>query len=392
MRGSGNSRAWRVPVVLVGLDTIQGLQAARIYAARGVPVIGVASDRRYYTTKTNVCDDIVFFDGADLVDVLIDLARDLPEKPFLLPCHDNHVATISAGRDRLAEHYVISLPPDDVVKTLLDKTAFAELGSRIGMAVPPTWVIAKGDDRQPEIPPTAFPVAVKPSLRTGRWMSAIGEKAVRIDDATALADVLPRARAATDSVIIQPWVDGEDGDLFSCNGVFRDGVPLATFTARKIRQWPPRAGQSCLGEEVRCEEVLRETLTLASAVGYTGMLYLETKRDPRTGRHTVIEPNVGRPTGRSAIAEAGGVDLLLTAYCAALGLELPTGREQRFTGVKWIHLLRDLRSAAYYLRHRELTVGEWWRSVRGPKAFAIWSVRDPMPFVYAVMSVMRGVS
>ena len=74
-----------------------------------------------------------------------------------------------------------------------------------------------------------------------------------------------------------------------------------------------------------------------------------------TGRLVIIEPNVGRPTGRSAIAEAGGVELVLTAYCDVAGLPLPGAREQRYVGAKWIDLRRDLQAALVARRQGTLS-------------------------------------
>ncbi len=105
------------------------------------------------------------------------------------------------------------------------------------------------------------------------------------------------------------------------------------------------------------------------------------KHDARSGVPLIIEPNIGRPTGRSAIAEAGGVELLYTMYCDALGWPLPAAREQRYTGARWIYLRHDAQSAFYYWRRGELGLAEWARSWRGPKTFAVWTLRDPKPFV-----------
>jgi predicted ATP-grasp superfamily ATP-dependent carboligase len=105
------------------------------------------------------------------------------------------------------------------------------------------------------------------------------------------------------------------------------------------------------------------------------------KQDRRTGKHYIIEPNIGRPTGRSAIAEAGGVELVYSNYCDALGWPLPEKRQQKYTGVKWIYLRRDIQSALYYWRRGELTLGEWWRSWQGKKAYAVYSWSDPAPFM-----------
>ena len=183
-------------------------------------------------------------------------------------------------------------------------------------------------------------------------------------------------------VLVQEWVEGGDDHLYSFNGYFdASGQPLATFIARKVRQWPPHTGMSSLGVECRNDVVLETALRLFAAVPYRGFAYLEMKRDARTGQHYAIEANIGRPTGRSPIAEAGGVELHYTAYCDALGLPLPTARVQRYGRAKWIYFARDAASAWYYHRNGQITLRKWLRSLRGVKTDAVFSWRDPLPFV-----------
>lgn len=52
-----------------------------------------------------------------------------------------------------------------------------------------------------------------------------------------------------------------------------------------------------------------------------------------------------------------------------------------FGGVKWIHLRRDLQASARLWRRDELSLRQWWRSVRGPRVHALFSWTDPLPFV-----------
>jgi predicted ATP-grasp superfamily ATP-dependent carboligase len=124
-------------------------------------------------------------------------------------------------------------------------------------------------------------------------------------------------------------------------------------------------------------------------VQYRGLGYLEMKRDARSGRYFIIEPNIGRPTGRSATAEAGGVELLYTMYCDALGWPLPANRIQTYQGVKWIYLRQDLQSVLHYWRRGDLTLKEWWQSWRGRKTYALFSWRDPGPFLSDLHRVAR---
>ena len=59
------------------------------------------------------------------------------------------------------------------------------------------------------------------------------------------------------------------------------------------------------------------------------------------------------------------MELLYTMYCDVLGWPLPENREQKYEGVKWISLRRDVQSAFHYWRRGNLTLREWWRSWRG---------------------------
>ena len=99
----------------------------------------------------------------------------------------------------------------------------------------------------------------------------------------------------------------------------------------------------------------------------------------RPGAGLIVEPNVGRPTGRSAIAEQGGVELLLTAYLDALGEPLPTA-EQTYRGAKWIYWRHDVQAALTHMRAGRLGPADWWRSIRGPKFEAVFDRNDPAPF------------
>jgi predicted ATP-grasp superfamily ATP-dependent carboligase len=105
------------------------------------------------------------------------------------------------------------------------------------------------------------------------------------------------------------------------------------------------------------------------------------KRDDRTGKHYIIEPNIGRPTGRSAIAEFAGVELVYTMYCDLTGTALPENRVQKYQGTKWIYLRRDLQSAFYYWRKGKLSLRAWLKSIWGVKKDAVFSWTDLKPFL-----------
>jgi len=266
---------------------------------------------------------------------------------------------------------------------LMDKVKFYSFAMENGLPIPPTHFVESREELEQVASQINFPCVFKPRDSAAlRWENETIFKAFKLYSSAELLETYSQFKRWTDGFIVQEWIEGDDSDLFSCNCYFNElSEPLVTFVARKLRQWPPETGISCLGEECRNDIVLEETLRLFRSMNYRGLGYLEMKRDPGNGKHYLVEPNIGRPTGRSAIAEAGGVELLYTMYCDALGLPLPDNREQKYDGVKWIHLRKDLQSAFQYWRRGELTFRDWVRSLRGRKAFALFSWNDPMPFL-----------
>jgi D-aspartate ligase len=369
--------------VVIGLESIVGLQTARILKRRGVPVLAVTDDPSSFCCRTNVCEKIITAPaGSDgLIDVLEELAHNLSEKAVLYPCTDMNVLHISRNRQRLEDDYHVLLPSADVVEMLMDKISFYNYAEENGFPIPKTIFIRSRKDAEHAARQLEFPCILKPPIKTPEWLSRAKVGVYKIDKADEFLSLYDACKDWADILMIQEWIKGSDANLYSCNCYFdANSTPLVTFVARKLRQWPPEAGTSSLGEECRNDVVLDETIRLFSAVSYRGLGYVEFKQDTRTGNHYIIEPNIGRPTGRSAIAEAGGVELIYAMYCDAVGLPLPPALEQRYGTAKWIYWRRDFQAALFYWRRGDLSLKEWWHSWRGKKFSAVFCWTDPAPF------------
>ena len=379
--------------ITIGLDSMQGLQAARILHDRGIPVVGIASDPDHHACQTNSCAAVLFADTttAEVINTLLRIGPDFEVKPVLFPCQDGCVRIVSRNRDSLSRYYHLALPGEDVEEQLIEKDAFYDYARANDLPVPATYYLDTRDDAEKAALEMHFPCLLKPRARTATWNANTQRKVFKINTADEFLETFDRCRPWADMLVAQQWIEGDDTTLYSCNCYYdAESKPLATFVARKLRQWPPETGSSCLGEEIRNDIVLNTTLDLFGGVGYKGLGYVEMKQDARTGEHFIIEPNIGRPTGRSAIAEAGGVELLYTMYCDVLDLPLPENRTQTYGGAKWIDLRHDLQSAFSYWRRGELGLLDWWRSIRGRKAHAVLSWRDPAPFLSDLKRITLG--
>ncbi|MFQ5737375.1 MAG: carboxylate--amine ligase [Acidobacteriota bacterium] len=378
--------------VVIGLDCVTGLQTARILASRGVPVIAIAKDPTHYCCRTRVCRKILFADTAslDFVTTLRMLGRELGAKAVLFPCTDTSVLLLSRHRHLVRENYHVVLPERDVVETLIDKIRFYTFAQEKGLPVPRTFLLKSRPDAEKAARSLTFPCILKPPIKTPGWERETRQKVFKATHADEFLVLYDRCRGWVQELMVQEWIEGPDGNLYTCNCYFdAHSRPLVTFVSRKVRQWPPETGMGCLAVECRNDEVQKACIGLFRSVGYRGLGYIEMKRHRRDGKHYIIEPNIGRPTGRSAIAEAGGVELLYTQYCETVGRPLPPNLHQPPSGVKWVHLRRDLQSALYYWCRGDLTLKEWWRSWRGRKACALFSVTDPAPFFHDLFRIGR---
>lgn len=379
----GATPSTRLPTaVVVGLESMAGLQNARLLRRRGVPVIGVGRDPSLPFCRTNTCDRIVYAQQGGLVDALIEVGSSLTEPGVIIPSNDGEVLQIGARRDELTPYYRLRLPSKELIEGLMDKQSFATFARAHGLPAPATALIDGRRDAEVAATTLRFPVVMKPALRDPRWSAYTKVKAFKTEDSEEFLAVYDAVAGWADRFVAQEWIQGGDDNLVTCNAYFDpNSEPLVTFVSRKLRQWPPETGMGSLAEEYRSDEVRDATVELFQKARFVGLAYLEMKRDDRDGRYYMTEANVGRTTGRSALAEAAGVELVMTAYCDALGLPLPERRSQGDGDMKWIYLRWDLQSAFAGLRSGDLTLREWVRSLRGPKAFAIFDRKDPLPFV-----------
>jgi D-aspartate ligase len=376
--------ASRTPAaIVIGLDSITGLQSARILAARGIPVIGIAADRRHPSCRTRFADVIHAPTSGDaLIDELLCVSHKLADRPVLVPCTDLSVLTISRRRNVLDGFCRMVLPDEAMLERLVDKAAFHEYALSRDLPVANGVVLRHLADLNGACATLRFPCVMKPAIKATSWIAQAPAKVIRCETPVALRRAYLAHASLAEAFIVQEWIEGPPTAHFTCNAYFdRDSIPVATFVSQKLRQWPLEGGVGCFSRECRNDDVLEETVRLFQGANHRGLAYLEMKFDARTGRHVIIEPNVGRPTGRSAAADTVGVDLLYTLYCDALGQPLPAIRPHSYGCRKWIYLRQDCQAAFQLWRRGQMTPWEWIDSLRGCHRDAVFSWTDPMPFI-----------
>jgi D-aspartate ligase len=373
--------------LVIGLDGITGLQTSRILARRGVRVVGIAADGRHPACRTNTCPRVVVAptEGDGLLAALDHLA--VSERGALLfPCTDASVRTLVDAPERL-DAFLAVLPSSEAVDILMDTQRLWEFAASRSLPMTPTRIVHDLADADRAAADLRFPCVVEPSLRHPRW-EASGPKLRRFADARAWSAAAGGLLELDPDLVVRQCPPDE-GRSYSCDFyVSPKGMPILTFVSRTLRRWPPLAGTSSLVEAVNDLAVRDLALDVVSNLPIIGLGHVEVGRDPATGADHLIRVSAGGPTRQSAIAEAGGVELLYTMYRDAVGAPLPVGRLQRDHAVRWVHLVLDLRSALRHLGTGALTPLDWLRSMRGAKVSPDVDLSDLRP---SFSGIARGI-
>ena len=378
--------------VVIDIDHINGLQTARIFHFRSIKVIGIANNLNHYCARTRACTRIIKSSTktGELIDTLLLLGNEFDQKPLLIPSQDTSVLLVSRNRDILTHLYHIALPAESTVEMLLDKPSFYAYASKMNLPIARYYLIKTRSEAEQAIASLNPPLIIKPPLKSPKWEANTKIKAYKVNDRNQFLKVYDTCKDWADILMAQEWIEGSDVDLYSCNCYFNEqNEPLVSFISKKLRQYPPVTGNTSLGIECRADEVKNISLDLFKRVGFHGLGYVEIKKDARNGKYYIIEPNIGRPTGRSALAEAAGVEILYTMYCDKIGLPLPDQIEQKYVGVKWVHIRTDLMSAYYYWKNKDLTFSNWLKSLKGKKFYAVYSLKDPLPFLAEIYTGIK---
>lgn len=380
------------PVILVSPESFTGLQTARLMSRRGLRVIGVGMDRSSFVWRSRHFDERIIVSNSETIERELLRLDSTQPGAVVIACSDRSVALVAEVRDRF-RHLRTPVPTSDTLLELRDKATSVDAARRAGLPVPRQHGLAPDTDLDDIERIVGYPLVIKPAYKDANWLRATTQKAFHVTNRDELERHAQTALAISSEVITQQWIEGPESNLFSSNfHADANGEVSVSFVARKLRQWPIEVGVSSLGQEAEPsdEEAIRKLSTrLVEATRYSGLGYCEFKWSPADQAHLLVEVNVGRPTGRSAIAEGAGVELLATMYCDLTDQPLPSARTQRFTGHKWIHLRGDLQAVASRVRRHELSLTKAWASWRGPKTFAVWSLRDPLPAIAEVVENLR---
>ena len=335
----------------------------------------MASSSRYCRASTQV-------DGmAQLYWALRRIGEGRARRPALFVDNDAMLRALAPHATSLARYYELVDPVRDAAR-LTDKGYQLDLASEAGIPVPHSWFPRDEADLAAIARLTRRRLIAKP-LGAGTPF-----KVLVADHGAHLLEQLHAHGARASSIVVQEFVEGGDGALYSGYGYGpASGSAPLVFTSRKLRQNPPGAGVMAVGEPFDSPEVRALTIRLMGALGYRGMLSVEFKRDASTGRVYFIEWNP-RFDACHSLGWQAGFDGAYLAYRDRVHGDFPGRVDLRYdTRHAWINVDCELRN--FSKKPSALFRPATWRPYLGRKEWAFFAADDPAPFFRAASGTGR---
>jgi D-aspartate ligase len=372
-----------VPAVVAFRGAYGAVSIARTLGRLGVPTYLVAQDGKSSpVTSSRYWAERMWwnFDRSeeDSVGYLIEVGKRLAARhgrPALLLTMEDWMAVLfERNGDALREQFIVPLPDQPVVHTLLNKWGMNELARENGIPIPTTIFPASGAEAEDFLATAGLPVVMKGAdpFAPDRPPTMI------IRRPEELLEVISKREATGKSLnmVLQEFIPGGIDSVWMCNGYFgADPARGLTFPGRKLRQMSA-AGIASLAVCEPNETVASQTRRLMQGVGYRGCCGIGWRYDKRDGRYKLLDVNARVSGIFRLFVGTNEVDVVRACYLDLTGQTIPQTALQ--PGRKWM-LEDDILPATAGVRSGQLTLREWARSLRGVRELHWWAADDPLP-------------
>jgi predicted ATP-grasp superfamily ATP-dependent carboligase len=352
-----------------------GLAVVRTLGRVGVPVYGVHEDRlapaglsRYATGR------FVWPTGGQhtyqqqLLDGIASVGERIGRPAVLIPTDDHAALFVAEQAHVLRQWFLIPDQCATLVRDVIDKATLYERCRAIGAPVPNTVVAGTDGDLRRLAADMSFPIVVK---RGAPWLHGDGRRATSTRLVDRPSDLM--AGEAPTPVLLQEHIPAGEGDDWLFHGYCDSSSRcLLAGTGRKVRSFPPRAGETSLGRSEPNPDLDELARSLLTAIGYRGVVSMDYRFDRRDGTYKLLDLNPRPGAIFRLFVTRSGEDVIRALHLDMTGRAVPA--EPVMAG-------RTVVVEGSYLRG-----GSWdWRAWRSAHELAWLAADDPVPALVALL-------
>lgn len=364
--------------------------AARSLGRLGVPVFMLRHQGMSPSNLSRYCAGT--FPGGDngrpqgnplaIVSDLLVAGQELGQGTILIPGTDEWAVFIAQHDLDLRQVFHFPHPSPALVAGLASKRGLYELACRHDFPSPRLVTPANLKEALALAESLVYPVMVKPDVsRPDVEMKGVAHNPGELaEHARALAE-----SADAPNLIFQEYIPGHDDWTFTAY-FDAESRCVAGFTGQRLRTLPPHMGHTSLGLCRSNPELARLASQFISEIGFQGVVDSEFRYDPRDGKYKLLDANPRVGGNFRVFLDVGGIDVIRALYLDLLGKPVPPVKPRE--GRLWLKEDSDLISFVRQRREGELDLATWLRSLKKVEEGATFSLRDPLPFLTAMLMLV----
>ncbi len=277
--------------VVLGSNYYIGLSIIRCLGSKGIYTVAVDySENDTYGAKSKYLKEQLIaphykLNPQELLEYLINYAKNEIFKPILYPSADAYVEFMDNYLNELREYYLIPMTEKGIWTSVMDKVELSEKAIEFGVLIPET-VNSSDNNLYSEVETRIkYPCIVKPT-DSPAFSAKFRKKMFLCNDDQDLKNALNLARNENLDVFVQRIIPGEDDNMYTFDAYMNSDSEVTHWvTCRKLRQYPINYGASVYTEQKYVQELYEISKPFFKALNYKGFGEIEFKKDNKTGKY-----------------------------------------------------------------------------------------------------------
>ena len=227
----------------------------------------------------------------------------------VVPSTDEFAQFVAIHGGRLDGKYRWLAPAADIARSCANKVRFDQLCKQLGMLAPRAFVFASETVYEAEKEALSFPLIIKPTFARELPKSVI-PKVMLLESEEEFYGVAREVWARGADVFCQEYIPGGYECVYFVGGFVNEAHEFEKlFIGHKKMEYPLLGGTTTYCQLEWVEDVCDIARRFVKDTGYSGLIDIEFKRDPRDGRFKLIEvnPRIGQ---WHRVSDDGKMDLI----------------------------------------------------------------------------------
>jgi predicted ATP-grasp superfamily ATP-dependent carboligase len=312
------------------------------------------------------------------VQELLTIGEQIGRPCVLVPTWDETAVFVAEHYTELSRRFIYPRQDPGLANNLVYKKQMYQLAKKFGIPTAEIALPKSVADVESFAHSAKFPVMLKAN-DGNRLKRRANRKMVIVNRPEELVQLYAELEDPEDpNLMLQEYIPARTGADWMFNGYFNaDSDCLLGFSGQKLRQTPVYVGMTSLGICRTNSKLIKRTAEWMKQLGYKGILDLGYRYDHRDGEYKVLDvnPRIGA-TFRLFLGQ-NNMDVARALYLDMTGQEVP--RSVCREGRKWMVEL-DFKSCLDYHRDGQLTLRQWWESLKGIEELGYFRRDDRRPF------------